>query len=116
MDFAPKAGCPMCGIVASAQHGALGSPRSPSFPEGSTAPEVLWRDDNFTVYREKANPVSTKGHLVIAFKCVVVHAVEPTPHDIYLMVLPQLARSVHLRSCAHKRLSFLILTNPDMPL
>ncbi|KAJ3513733.1 hypothetical protein NLJ89_g2784 [Agrocybe chaxingu] len=43
------------------------SPRSPSFPPGSTQAEVLWRDDNFTAYREKANPVSSKGHIIIAF-------------------------------------------------
>ena len=40
------------------------------FPPGSTQAEVLWRDDNFTAYREKANPVSSKGHIIIAFKCV----------------------------------------------
>ena len=58
----------MCGIIASASHMIPNSPRSPSFPPGSTQPEVLWRDDNFTAYREKANPVSSKGHIVIAFK------------------------------------------------
>jgi hypothetical protein len=68
--FAPKPGCPMCGIVASAAHTTPNSPRSPVFPLGSTQPEVVWRDENFTVYRERANPVSAKGHLIIAFKCV----------------------------------------------
>ena len=68
--YAPKAGCPMCGIVATASHTTPNSPRSPSFPPGSTQPEVLWRDDNFTAYREKANPVSSKGHIIIAFKSV----------------------------------------------
>lgn len=66
--FAPKTGCPMCSIVASASHVSPNSPRSPSFPPGSTQAEVLWRDDNFTAYREKANPVSSKGHIIIAFK------------------------------------------------
>jgi len=69
-SLAPKAGCPMCGIVATASHTTPNSPRSPSFPAGSTQPEVLWRDDNFTAYKEKANPVSSKGHIIIAFKCV----------------------------------------------
>jgi hypothetical protein len=70
MEFAPKPGCPLCGIVASAAHTTHNSPRSPSFPTGSTQPEVIWRDDNFTVYREKANPVSSAGHLVFVFKWV----------------------------------------------
>lgn len=68
MAFASKPGCPMCSIIASASHTTPYSPRTPTFPPGSTQPEVLWRDDNFTAYREKANPVSSKGHLVIAFK------------------------------------------------
>ncbi|KAF7965597.1 hypothetical protein HWV62_30429 [Athelia sp. TMB] len=66
-SFAPKPGCPMCSIVSTASHAPHNSPRSPSFPVGSTQPEVLWRDDNFTAYREKANPVSSKGHIIIAF-------------------------------------------------
>ncbi|KAJ2928892.1 hypothetical protein H1R20_g8185, partial [Candolleomyces eurysporus] len=66
-QFASRPGCPMCSIVASAAHTTPNSTRSPSFPAGSTAPEVIWRDDNFTAYREKANPVSSKGHLIIAF-------------------------------------------------
>lgn len=71
MEYAPKPGCPMCGIISTATHGSTNSPRAPSFPAGSTQPEVVWRDDNFTVYREKAYPVSSKGHLVVAFKCVL---------------------------------------------
>src|ERR1700676_357786 len=72
MAFAPKPGCPMCGMVATASHAPSNSPRSPTFPAGSTQPEVLWRDDNFTAYREKANPVSSKGHIIVAFKCVFI--------------------------------------------
>ena len=60
----------MCGVVSSASHAPSNSPRSPSFPVGAAQPEVLWRDDNFTAYREKANPVSTNGHITIAFKYV----------------------------------------------
>ncbi|OJT05752.1 hypothetical protein TRAPUB_3412 [Trametes pubescens] len=67
MAFAHKPGCPMCGIVSAASASAL----SPSSPTGSSGKhEILWRDDNFTVYRESANPVSSKGHIVVVFKCV----------------------------------------------
>lgn len=70
MSFSPKPGCPLCSIVATALHAPSNSPRSPAFPAGSVQPELLWRDDNFTAYREKANPVSSKGHIIIAFKSV----------------------------------------------
>ena len=60
----------MCGIVASAVHTPAHTTASPSFPGGSNTPEVLWRDDNFTVYRERAYPVSSKGHLIFVFKSV----------------------------------------------
>jgi hypothetical protein len=70
MDYTPKPGCPMCGIVSSAKLGTLGrvQPRAVSPPPAAAAPDVLWRDDNFTIYRERANPVSSKGHIIIAFK------------------------------------------------
>ncbi|KAF8649721.1 hypothetical protein AX16_005493 [Volvariella volvacea WC 439] len=58
----------MCGIVASAIQTPSSSPRSLAFPAVSPQqPEVLWRDDNFTAYREKANPVSSRGHVIVAF-------------------------------------------------
>ncbi|KAH7883827.1 hypothetical protein F5I97DRAFT_1895940 [Phlebopus sp. FC_14] len=60
MEFAPKVGCSMCSIVATAATD-LQRLRDPS-----DELEVLWRDDNLTAYREKANPVSSKGHVVIA--------------------------------------------------
>jgi hypothetical protein len=68
MSFAPKPGCPMCGIVSQAQRQrqALSPPPSAS----TSQQDVLWRDENFTVYREKTNPVSSKGHIIVAFKCV----------------------------------------------
>ncbi|KAH9982677.1 hypothetical protein BGW80DRAFT_1453511 [Lactifluus volemus] len=58
----------MCGIVAQAQR-QRGDPDSsvPPAPPSASQPDVLWRDDNFTIYREKMNPVSSKGHLVVAF-------------------------------------------------
>ena len=67
----------MCSIAATAQSNA--APLSPlpssSFLNNNSSnpsgPEILWRDDNFTAYHEKANPVSSKGHVVILFKWVL---------------------------------------------
>ena len=70
MAFAPKPGCPMCSIVSAATAAAVGSPMSPTSANAPQQPEILWRDDNFTVYRESVNPVSSKGHIVVVFKCV----------------------------------------------
>ncbi|KAF9452537.1 hypothetical protein P691DRAFT_721588 [Macrolepiota fuliginosa MF-IS2] len=86
MAFAPKSGCPMCSIISSASHATPNSPRSPSFPAGSTQPEVLWRDDNFTAYKEKANPVSTKGHIIIAFNLHVPSIYTLSSTDLPLLV------------------------------
>ncbi|KAG6869173.1 hypothetical protein C0993_012272 [Termitomyces sp. T159_Od127] len=58
MAFAPRPGCPLCSIVQTASRTEAHSPRTPWFPAGSTQPEVLWRDENMTAYREKAAPVS----------------------------------------------------------
>ncbi|TFK57486.1 hypothetical protein OE88DRAFT_1709727 [Heliocybe sulcata] len=105
MAFTPKAGCPMCGIVATASHAAPNSPRSPSFPAGSTQPEVLWRDDNFTCYREKANPVSSRGHVVIVFNLHV-----PSLYTLSSSDLPLLAT---VKSLAIQLLTS--ITNPASP-
>ena len=74
----------MCSIVATAVHAPSHSARSPDFPAGSKQPEVLWRDDNFTIYRERANPVSSKGHLLVVFKyvhlCIHAHCLETIAH------------------------------------
>ncbi|KAH8100501.1 hypothetical protein BXZ70DRAFT_152911 [Cristinia sonorae] len=86
MAFAPRSGCPMCSIVASAAHTPAHSPRSPNFPIGSKQPEVLWRDDNFTIYRERANPVSSKGHLVIVFNLHVPSLYTLSTSDVPLLV------------------------------
>lgn len=58
----------MCGIVSQArpQRDSL-SPPSPPSSSSTSQPDILWRDDNFTVYREKTNPVSSKGHIIVAF-------------------------------------------------
>lgn len=71
----------MCSIATAAQLNAV--PPSPlptsSFLTSTTSngPDILWRDDNFTAYHEKANPVSSKGHVVILFKCVL-----PSPRPV----------------------------------
>ncbi|KAJ7456656.1 hypothetical protein FB451DRAFT_1276757 [Mycena latifolia] len=100
MAFAPKPGCPMCGIVATSMHAPPNSPRSPSFPVGSTQPELLWRDDNFTAYREKANPVSSKGHIIIAFNLHVP--------SIYTLSSTDLPLLVNIRSLATRLLTSLL--------
>ncbi|KAI0702458.1 hypothetical protein BC835DRAFT_1500874 [Cytidiella melzeri] len=86
MSFSPKPGCPMCSIVTSALHAPSHSARSPSFPAGSKAPEILWRDDNFTIYRERANPVSSKGHVIIAFNLHVPSLYTLSASDVPLLV------------------------------
>ncbi|KAH9487109.1 hypothetical protein JR316_0001177 [Psilocybe cubensis] len=98
--FAPKAGCPMCGIVATASHTTPNSPRSPVFPPGSTQAEVVWRDENFTAYKEKANPVSSKGHIIIAFNLHV-----PSIYSLSSSDLPLLA---NVRNLATRLLTSLI--------
>ncbi|KAI0076265.1 hypothetical protein K474DRAFT_1663248 [Panus rudis PR-1116 ss-1] len=107
MAFAPKAGCPMCSIVASAVHAPSHSPRSPTFPAGSTAPEVLWRDDNFTIYRERAHPVSSKGHLVAVFNLHV-----PSLYTLSTSDLPLL---VSLRDLSRRLLSSLLPSSSPLP-
>ncbi|KAJ7357012.1 hypothetical protein DFH08DRAFT_850753 [Mycena albidolilacea] len=87
MAFPAKPGCPMCGIVSKAAiHVQPNSPRSPSFPAGSTEPEFLWRDDNFTAYREKANPVSSKGHVIVSFNLHVPSIYTLSSTDLPLLV------------------------------
>lgn len=95
----------MCSIVTTASHATPNSPRSPSFPAGSTQPEVLWRDDNFTCYREKANPVSSKGHILIVFNLHV-----PSLYTLSSSDLPLLS---HIKSLG-KRLLF-SLAAPTSP-
>jgi len=93
----------MCGIVATASHTTPNSPRNPSFPAGSTQAEVLWRDDNFTAYREKANPVSSKGHIIIAFNLHVP--------SIYTLSSADLPLLVNIRNLATRLLGSLLPTS-----
>ncbi|ETW87546.1 hypothetical protein HETIRDRAFT_437990 [Heterobasidion irregulare TC 32-1] len=107
MSFTPKPGCPMCGIVSAAQRSEVDSPVSPtSFRERASQPEILWRDENFTAYREKANPVSSKGHVVIAFNLHV-----PSLYTLSSSDLPLLAS---LRDIGIRVLNSLL--SPSSPL
>jgi len=63
--YAPRTGCTLCGVVAKALE-IPGNTLCSSITSNKI--EILWRDDNFTAYREHANPVSTKAHIIIAFK------------------------------------------------
>ena len=69
----------MCSIAASARESSLPPtplPGQTSFlrtsstrpSSGAGSHDILWRDDNFTAYHEKASPVSSKGHVVLLFK------------------------------------------------
>lgn len=71
MSFSPKSGCPMCGIVSSGTS-SIGADTStdPNPATDIQQQEILWRDDNITVYKEKVHPVSSKGHIIIVFKYV----------------------------------------------
>ena len=66
----------MCGIVNTAFHSQINSPSFNPTPR-SNKPDILWKDDNFTVYRETANPVSTIAHVIIAFKSVLIPLQNP---------------------------------------
>ena len=66
MVFQARAGCPMCGIVANAATSQLDS--CPPISNTQSQLDILWRDGNFTAYRENTTPVSSKGHIIIAFK------------------------------------------------
>ncbi|OSX67790.1 hypothetical protein POSPLADRAFT_1127029 [Postia placenta MAD-698-R-SB12] len=77
MAFAPKPGCPMCSIVASANHLS---------EDSAASPQIIWRDENLTAYRETASPVSSLGHIIIVFKQVVdSENLEDTPSDLPLL-------------------------------
>lgn len=89
--FAPKPGCPMCSIAQAAARSPIDSPAAPLFPNTPRAdqPEVLWRDDNFTAYIEKNNPVSSKGHIIIPFNLHVPSVYSLSSSDLPLLVQVQ---------------------------
>ncbi|KAG1783648.1 hypothetical protein EV702DRAFT_1017542 [Suillus placidus] len=84
MAFAPKPGCPMCGIVATAATHTPG--QSPRSPRCAAEPEILWRDENFTAYQETAHPVSSSGHIIIAFNLHVPSIYTLSSSDLPLLV------------------------------
>ncbi|KAH8120570.1 hypothetical protein DFH11DRAFT_1848035 [Phellopilus nigrolimitatus] len=123
MAFPSKSGCPMCGIVsrAAAAHGAHGAPSSPLFSPTTgiphiqrrgtrappdDAPDILWRDDNFTVYRERAHPVSSRAHLVIVFNLHVP--------SLYMLSSSDVPLLISLRTLAHRFLSSLSVQPPSL--
>ncbi|KAF8624762.1 hypothetical protein AX15_005656 [Amanita polypyramis BW_CC] len=87
-SFAPKPGCPLCGIVTTAANTYANSPPSLSLSSSaiSSQTEILWRDNNFTAYREKTNPVSSKGHIVITFNLHVPSLYTLSSSDLPLLV------------------------------
>ncbi|KAJ4476692.1 hypothetical protein J3R30DRAFT_3734529 [Lentinula aciculospora] len=101
--FSPKPGCPLCGIVASALPTPSNSWRAPAFStdlnSNSTDPELLWKDQDFTAYREKSKPVSSKGHIIVAFNLHV-----PSLYDLSSTDLPLL---VNIRNLATRLLTAL---------
>ncbi|KAI1797632.1 hypothetical protein LXA43DRAFT_877018 [Ganoderma leucocontextum] len=97
MAFAPKPGCPMCSIVSAGTSSALGTPHSTS--NAAKQHEILWRDENFTVYRETAYPVSSKGHIIVVFNLHVP--------SIYTLSSSDLPILVTLRDVSHRLLSSL---------
>ncbi|KAI6045060.1 hypothetical protein EDC04DRAFT_3105158 [Pisolithus marmoratus] len=105
MAFAPKAGCPMCGTVADAAMAVRTACSSTSHPNVSL--DVLWRDDNFTAYRESVNPVSSKGHVIIAFNLHVPSLYTLSSSDLPLLVT--------LRDLAKRLLSSISSSTPPGP-
>ncbi|KAF8587303.1 hypothetical protein K439DRAFT_1630800 [Ramaria rubella] len=93
--FAPKSGCPMCSIAQAAALTPSNSPASTLFPNTPHAnqPEILWRDDNFTAYLERNNPVSSKGHIIILFNLHVPSIYTLSSSDLPLLV--QIQRRAH---------------------
>jgi len=98
----------MCSIVSTASHTTPNSPRTPKFPPGSTQAEVLWRDDNLTAYREKANPISSKGHIIIVFNLHV-----PSIYTLSSSDLPLLS---NVRNLATRLLATLPIADPPQNL
>ncbi|KAF8640977.1 hypothetical protein AX17_000623 [Amanita inopinata Kibby_2008] len=98
-SFAPKPGCPLCGVVASAAQSYLNSSHALALPSSASSSqhEILWRDDNFTAYREKANPVSSKGHVIIAFNLHVPSIYTLSSTDLPLLVSLR-THAIHLLS------------------
>ncbi|KIM67062.1 hypothetical protein SCLCIDRAFT_1210535 [Scleroderma citrinum Foug A] len=83
MVFQARAGCPMCGIVANAASSQLDS--CPPISNTQSQLDILWRDGNFTAYRENTTPVSSKGHIIIAFNLHVPSLYTLSSSDLPLL-------------------------------
>lgn len=82
----------MCSIAMSAQSNAIPPsplPTSSFLSSTHSGPEILWRDDNFTAYHEKTNPVSSKGHVVILFNLHVPSIYSLSTTDLPLLIAMQ---------------------------
>ncbi|KAG9047974.1 hypothetical protein FS837_001046 [Tulasnella sp. UAMH 9824] len=102
-DFAPRPGCPLCSIVSTPYPSLLQSPRSPFFNgnggnnNGAPAPQIVHKDEKVTVYLERANPVSSKGHLVIVLNLHVP--------SIYMLSSSDLPLLLHMQNLAQTLLA-----------
>lgn len=112
-DFAPRPGCPLCSIVSTPYPSLLQSPRSPFFNgnannnNGAPAPQIVHKDEKVTVYLERANPVSSKGHLIIVLNLHVP--------SIYMLSSSDLPLLLHMQSLSQtllaKQLAGTLLSN-----
>ncbi|KZV77573.1 hypothetical protein PENSPDRAFT_567886 [Peniophora sp. CONT] len=112
--YGPKPGCTFCGIVQQGQRrdSALDEPFSPS--NSNSQYEILHKDTDFTCWREKNNPVSSKAHVILAFNLHV-----PSLYTLSSSDLPLLSR---LRELATRLLtsfqpssSPMLSPNPNQP-
>ncbi|KAF8350215.1 hypothetical protein F5887DRAFT_420584 [Amanita rubescens] len=107
-SFSAKPGCPLCGIVSSATSFGQSPPPLTFSSTTSSQHEILWRDSNFTAYREKVNPVSSKAHIIIAFNLHIP--------SIYTLSSSDLPLLVNLRDLAERLLSsFTAQSQPTTP-
>lgn len=103
-DYAPRPGCPLCSIVSTPYPSLLQSPRSPFFNNGNggsnngaPAPQIVHKDEKITVYLERANPVSSKGHLIIVLNLHVP--------SIYMLSSSDLPLLLHMQNLAQTLLT-----------
>lgn len=79
--FAPRPGCPLCGVVATPYNNNNHNGAHMSAPwrndsdlsvnaAGKEDVEIVYKDSNVTAYLERKFPVSSKGHIIIVLKCV----------------------------------------------
>ncbi|KAL5495589.1 hypothetical protein ACEPAI_1052 [Sanghuangporus weigelae] len=126
LSFPSKSGCPMCSIVSRATGSASTSlpaqspmtsptsrPSSRSRTRNGKAkddePEIIWHDEKFTVYSERAHPVSSTAHLVIIFNLHVP--------SLYMLSTSDVPLLVQLTDLAHRLLTDLTshIRSPSSP-